>query len=131
MFIARILFPWLFHVYAFSSWALVLCLCISTPFPAELSSQERLIRKFNTKPRHMNFERFQVYTSFYNGAAARPASGSERQGYEGESGKRLVSRPGGAPVPEDSESAELGQGQGGAGEPGPPPRNVSQGHPGP
>ena len=65
MFIARILFPWLFHVYAFSSWALVLCLCISTPFPAELSLQERLIRKFNTKSRHMNFERFQVYTSFY------------------------------------------------------------------
>ena len=64
-------------------------------------------------------------------AAARPASGSERRGYEGEPGKRLLSRPGGAPVPEDSESAELGQGPGGAGEPGPLPRNVSQGHPGP
>ena len=50
-----------------------------------------------------------------NGAAPRSASGSERLGYEGESGKRLLSRPGGAPVPEDSESAELGQGPGGGG----------------
>ena len=66
MFIARILFPWLFHVYAFSPWALMLtCLSVSTPFPAVLSLQERLIRKFNTKPRYMHFEHFQVYISFY------------------------------------------------------------------
>ena len=66
-----------------------------------------------------------------NRAAAQLASGGERLGHEGEPGKRLLSRPGGAPVPEDSESAELGQGPGGAGEPSPPLRNESQGRPGP
>lgn len=76
--------------------------------------------------------RFRVVARFgATGLLARPASGSERRGYEGGPGKRLLSRPGGAPVPEDSESVELGQGPGGAGEPGPPPRNASQGHPGP
>lgn len=66
-----------------------------------------------------------------NRAAAQLASGGERQGHEGEPGERQLSRPGGAPVPEDSESAELGQGPGGAGEPSHPLRNVSQGRPGP
>lgn len=66
-----------------------------------------------------------------NRAAAQLASGGERQGHEGEPGERQLSRPGGAPVPEDSESAELGQGPGGAGEPSHPLRNVSQGRLGP
>lgn len=57
-----------------------------------------------------------------NGAAARPAGGGERWGHEGEPGKRQLSRRGGAPVPEDSESAELGAGAGRRGEAGPFPQ---------
>lgn len=62
-----------------------------------------------------------------NRAAALQAGGGERRGHEGEPGKRQLSRPGGAPVPEDSGSSGLGPG--GAGEPGPPPRTVSWAHP--
>uniref|UniRef100_A0A7N5JYL1 Target of rapamycin complex 2 subunit MAPKAP1 n=1 Tax=Ailuropoda melanoleuca TaxID=9646 RepID=A0A7N5JYL1_AILME len=57
-----------------------------------------------------------------NRAAARPAGGGEQWGHEGESGKRQLSRRGGAPVPEDSESAELGAGAGRRGEAGPFPQ---------
>uniref|UniRef100_A0A3Q2I627 Target of rapamycin complex 2 subunit MAPKAP1 n=1 Tax=Equus caballus TaxID=9796 RepID=A0A3Q2I627_HORSE len=50
-----------------------------------------------------------------NRAAAWPAGGGGgggQRGYEGEPGKRQLSGPGEAPVPEDSESAELGAGPG-------------------
>lgn len=48
--------------------------------------------------------------------------GGERRGHEGEPEKRQLNRRGGAPVPEDSESAEAGAGTGRRGEAGPFPQ---------
>lgn len=62
-----------------------------------------------------------------NWTAALPEGGGERPGHEGEPGKRQLSRPGGAPFPDDSESSGLGPR--GTEEPGPPPRNVSRAAP--
>lgn len=47
------------------------------------------------------------------------AGGGEQRGHEGEPEKRQLNRRGGAPVPEDPESAEAGAGTGRRGEAGP------------
>ena len=60
---------------------------------------------------------------------SQPMGSGEQRAPEGNSGKWQLSWLGGAPVPKDSESVDLGIGAGRSGEAGFSPKNLSQGQP--